>query len=114
MFVILRVLFVRKRSRMCDVVVVVELPSPAVRVVVCVRVGLCTVCESENVFMMSMKSSCNWRLFVWGMMGLGTSASGGSLGDVAVQSMSGRLKSPVIQMCLSGEMRDREVWRCLR
>ena len=38
-------LFVRKRSRMFDVVVVVELPSPAVRVVVCVRVGLSTVCE---------------------------------------------------------------------
>ena len=92
-------------------VVVVELPSPAVRVVVCVRVGLSTVCESENVLMMSMKSSCSWRLFVWGMMGLGTSASGGSLGDMAVQSMSGRLKSPVIQICLSGGMRDREVCR---
>ena len=83
----LRVLLVRKRSKVCDVVVVVVLPSPAVRVVVCVRVGLSTVCESANVFMMFMKSSCNWRLFVWGMMGLGTSASGGSLGDVAVQSM---------------------------
>ena len=45
---------------MCDVVVVVVLLSPAMRVVVCVRFGLSTVCESENVFMMSMKSLCNW------------------------------------------------------
>ena len=109
MFVILSMLFVRKRSRVCDVVVVVGLPSPAVRVVVCVRVGLSTVCESENVLMMSMKLSCNWRLFVWGMMGFGRSASGGSKGDIAVQSMSGRLKSPAIQMCLSGVIHEREV-----
>ena len=101
-------LLVRKRSRVCDVVVVVVLPSPAVRVMVCVRVGLSTVCESEKVFMMFMKSTCNWRLFVWGIMGLGMSAFGGSLGDIAVQSMSGRLKSPVIHMCLSGAMRSRD------
>ena len=92
---------------MCDVVVG-PLSSPG-RVKVCVRVGLSTVCESENVLMMSMKLSCSWRLFVWGMMGLGRSASGGSVGDIAVQSMSGRLKSPVIQMCLSGVIREREV-----
>ena len=108
------ILLVRKRSRVSDVIVVVELPSPAVRVVVCVRVGLSTVCESEKVLMVSMKLWCSRRLFVWGMMGLGVSASGGSLGDIAVQSMSGRLKSPEIQMCLSGGIREREVWRLCR
>ena len=111
MFVMLSMLLVRKRSRVCEVVVVIGLPSPAVRVTVCVRVGLSTVCESENSLMVSMKCSCSWRLFVWGMMGLGMSASGGSRGDIAVQSMSGRLKSPEIQMCLSGGMRERDVWR---
>lgn len=45
--------------------VMVEGPSlPAGRMVICVCVGLSTVCESENVFMMSLKVSCNWRLFV--------------------------------------------------
>jgi len=83
-------------------------PWPAGRVSVCVRVGWSTVCESENVLMMSMKVSCNWRLFVEGTMGWGASASGGSNGEIAVQSMSGRLKSPVIHMCLSACMRERE------
>ena len=59
--------------------------------------------------MMSIKVSCSWRLFVWGMMGSGMSTSGGSMGEMAVQSMSGRLKSPEIQMCLSGCMRERDV-----
>ena len=27
-------------------------------------------CFSENVLMMSMNVSCNWRLFVWDMMGV--------------------------------------------
>ena len=107
MFVMLSMLFVRKRSRVCAVVV--GPPSPAGHAVICVRVDVSTVCESEKVFMMSMKVSCSWRLFVWGIMGLGRSASGGSVGDIAVQSMSGRLKSPVIQMCLSGVMRERDV-----
>ena len=89
MFVMFSMLFVRKRSRVCEVVVVIGLPSPAVRVMVCVRVGLSTVCESEKVLMMSMKLSCSWRLFVWGMIGLGMSAPGGSVGDITVQSMSG-------------------------
>ena len=89
---------------MCDVV-----EGPAGRVIVCVRVGQSTVCESENVFMMSMNVSCSWRLFVWGMMGSRVSALGGSKGEMAVQSMSGRLKSPVIHMCLSGSMSERDV-----
>ena len=76
------------------------------RFVVCVRVGLRTVCESENVSIVSMKL-CKWRLFVWGMMGFGRSASGGSVGDIAVQSMLVKLKSPVLQMCLSGVMHER-------
>ena len=59
---------------------------------------------------MSMKESCSWRLFVWGMMGSGSvsGSAGGSKGEMAVQSMSGRLKSPAIQMSLSGGMRERE------
>ena len=61
-FVMFRMLLVRKRSKMWDVVV--GPPSPPGRVEFWVRVGLSTVCESENVLMMSMKSSCNWRLFV--------------------------------------------------
>lgn len=42
-------------------------PSPAGSVMICIRVGLNTVCESENVFMMSIKAMCSWRLFVWGI-----------------------------------------------
>ena len=86
-------------------------PSPAPgRVLVCVRVGSSTVCASECVFMMSMKESCSWRLFVWGIMGLGSVSKsvGGSKGEITVQSMSGRLKSPAIQMSLSGGMSERE------
>ena len=41
MLVILSMLSVRKRSSMCDVV--------CGHVIVCVRVGCSTVCESENV-----------------------------------------------------------------
>lgn len=84
-------------------------PSPPGHRVVCVRVGWSTVCESENVLMMSMKVSCSWRLFVWGMTGSGVSMSGGSRGQAKVQSMSGRLKSPEIPMCLSASMRAREM-----
>ena len=61
------------------------------------------------MLIMSMKVSCNSRLLVWGMIGFGASASGGSKGEKAVQSMSGRLKSPVIQMSLSLGMREMEV-----
>ena len=108
----LSMLFVRKRSSVCDdVIVSTEPPWPAGRVSVCVRVGLSTVCESEYVFMMSMNVSCKWRLFVWGITGWGASTSGGSNGEMAVQSMSGRLKSPVIHMCLSACMRERECWK---
>ena len=35
-------------------------------------------------------------------------SAGGSKGEIAVQSMSGRLKSPEIQMSLSGGIRERE------
>ena len=90
---------------------VVGPPSPAGRVVICVRVGWSTVCESEKVFMMSMKVSCSWRLFVWGITGFGAWSVGGSKGEMEVQSMSGRLKSPAIQMCLLGGIRERESWK---
>ena len=86
-------------------------PSPAPgRVLVCVRVGSSTVCASEFVLTMFMKVSCSRRLFEWGMMGSGSVSKsvGGSKGEITVQSMSGRLKSPEIQMSLSGEMRERE------
>lgn len=68
-----------------------------------------TVCQSQNVFMTKMKVSCNWRLFLWGIMRFEKSVSMASKGDVVVQSMSWRLKSPVIQMCLSEVMRVRDV-----
>ena len=85
-------------------------PTPG-RVLVWVRVGWSTVCASEYVFMMSMKESCSWRLFVWGIMGSGSvsKSGGGSKGEITVQSMSGRLKSPAIQMSLSGGIREKVV-----
>ena len=52
---------------------------------------------------------CSWCVFVWGMMGLGASASGGSKGKLSVHSMLGRLKSPVIQIsvCLSACVKEK-------
>ena len=79
-----RMLLVKKRSSMWEVFIV-----PLGRVIVCVRVGVSTVCESENVLTMSMNVSCSNRLLVWGILGLGTSMSRGSKGEIAVQSMSG-------------------------
>ena len=64
---------------------------------------------SEYSFNVSTKNSCNWRLLVWGMMGSMRSVSGGSWGERAVQSMSGRLKSPESHISLSAFMRDKEV-----
>ena len=37
---------------------------PFGHVIVCVRVGVSTVCESENVLTMSMNVSCSNRLLV--------------------------------------------------
>ena len=108
--VMFKVLFVRNKSSVLAVVVRgPPSPSPG-RVLVWVRVGWSTVCDSEYVSTMSMKVSCRWRLFVWGMMGSGSvsESRGGSWGETAVQSMSGRLKSPAIQMSLSGGMSERE------
>lgn len=82
--------------------VVVE--GPLSPVLICVHVGLSTVCKSENVFMIPMKLSCSVHLFMWVMTGFGMSVSIGSGGDEVVQSMAWRLKSPVIPMCLSGVM----------
>ena len=48
------------------------------------------------------------------MMGSIRSMSGGSWGERAVQSMSGRLKSPESHMSLSALMRDKDVSRVCR
>ena len=90
-------------------------PTPG-HALVCVRVGWSTVCASECVFMMSIKESCSWRLFVWGIMGSGSVSKsvGGSKGEIEVQSMSGRLKSPEIQISLSGGISERESCNCRR
>ena len=69
---------------------------------------------SEYSFNVSTKNSCNWRLLVWGMMGSMRSVSGGSWGERAVQSMSGRLKSPESHMSLSAWMRYRNMLRACR
>ena len=82
--------------------------------IVCVRVGVRTVCVRAKVFTMSMNVSCKSRLFVCGMMGSMMSASRGSRGETVVQSMSGRLKSPEIHMCLLGPRRESDVCRCCR
>ena len=47
-------------------------------------------------------------------MGSMMSASRGSRGETVVQSMSGRLKSPEIHMCLLGPRRERDVCRCCK
>ena len=83
--------------------------GPVGRAIVCVRVCLSTVWESANVLMISRNVSCNSLLLVLGMMGLRVSASGELKGEIVVQSMSGRLKSPVIHMCLSLGIRERDV-----
>lgn len=105
-------LSIRNRSRICDVVI--GPLSPQGRAICCVRVGVNTVCASEYVFMMSMKVLCSWRLFVWGMMGAISSVSGESKGDITVQSMSGKLKSPVIHISWSASMRDKDSSRFCR
>lgn len=60
-------------------------PSPPGRVVVCVRAGLSNVCESENVLLISMKMSCSWHPFEWGMMESSGSVSGELKIDRTVQ-----------------------------
>ena len=81
----IRMLFVKKNSKLCSVT---KGPtSPPGRVVVCVRVGLSTVCESENVLMIYMKVSCSWDMFVWAMIGSWGSVSGGQGGPVNVRKV---------------------------
>ena len=58
---------------------------------------------------MSMNWSCSWRLFVPGMMGSMRSMGRASWGEKAVQSMSGRLKSPESHMFLSAFMCSKDV-----
>lgn len=48
----------------------------------------------------------SWCLLV-GNDGVGASASGGSSGEIAILSVSGMLKLPEIQMCLSACIRER-------
>lgn len=69
---------------------------------------------SAKVLTRSMNVSCRSRLFVWGMMGSMMSASRGSRGETVVQSMSGRLKSPEIHMCLLAPRRERGVCMCCK
>lgn len=51
--------------------------------------------------MISMKVSCSWRLFAWGNDGSRKVRVWGIIGDRAVSSMSGGLKSPEVYVFVS-------------
>lgn len=108
----LSMLLVRKRSSVCVCVMTseIQLSHHGQRDVlksVFVLAGVLFV--SENAMMMSMNVLRNWHLLVLGITVWGKSTSGGSNSETVVQSMLGKLKSPVIHMCLSVCMHERVV-----